>query len=59
MVAIRSARVTRLAMSPEAHQIQILVWRRMGPEARLRVALELSEALYATARAQIERRHPP
>lgn len=43
---------------PEAHRVQVDVWRRMGPEGRSRTAVALSESLYATARAQIVAKRP-
>lgn len=44
--------------SAEAHQIQVAIWRRLGPEGRVALALNLSEAVRAIARDGIAKRHP-
>ena len=43
---------------PEAHRVQVEVWRRMGPSGRSRAAAALSESLMRTIRDQISARHP-
>jgi hypothetical protein len=43
---------------PAAHKIQIQVYRRLGPEARLRRALEMCDDLRLVARSGIRARHP-
>jgi hypothetical protein len=43
---------------PEAHKVQVDVWRRMGTSGRSRAAAALSESLLETVRAQIVARHP-
>ncbi len=44
--------------SPEAHLVQVEVWRRMGTSGRSRAAAALSESLLRTVRDQIAARHP-
>ena len=51
------------AMAPrdttsEAHAVQLMLYRRMGPERRLRVGLELTEMGRRLLRDGIRRRHP-
>ena len=43
---------------PEVFERQVAVWRRLGPEGRIREALALTEALRATVRAQLRAAHP-
>jgi hypothetical protein len=43
---------------PEAHEIQLEVWRRMGPSGRSRAAAALSASLMRTIRDQIAARRP-
>lgn len=42
----------------EALEVQRAVWRRVGAEARVRIAFELSEAARRVALAGIAARHP-
>ena len=44
--------------TPEAHAFQLAVYRRMGLDRRLAVALELSEAARRTSLDGIRARHP-
>ncbi len=44
--------------SPEAHAAQLEVYRRLGPEGRLELALRMSEAVRLTSAAGIRDRHP-
>jgi hypothetical protein len=44
--------------SPEAHALQIEIYRRMGPEKRLALALRLSDEARAITRSGIRARHP-
>ena len=44
--------------SPEAAAIQAEVFRRMGPEGRLRAALEMSEEIRRILEAGVRARHP-
>jgi hypothetical protein len=41
-----------------AHEVQIEVYRRMGAEARLRLAVEMSEDVRRISRDAIRTRHP-
>ncbi|MEO7332171.1 MAG: hypothetical protein ABI193_26580 [Minicystis sp.] len=41
-----------------AHEAQMQVYRRMGPEARVRVAFEMSEDMRSIALSGIRSRHP-
>lgn len=43
---------------PDAHEAQLSAYRRMGPERRAELALELSDAMRELARDGIRRRHP-
>jgi hypothetical protein len=47
-----------LDTSPEAHGVQLEVYRRMSPEARLRVGLELTELSRRLLRDGVCLRHP-
>jgi hypothetical protein len=42
----------------EAHQAQIEVYRRMGPESRLRLGMSMCDAAREIAREGIRARHP-
>jgi hypothetical protein len=44
--------------TPEAREVQRAVWRRIGPEGRVRIAVEVSEAVKRTTLAGIASRHP-
>ncbi len=44
--------------TPEAWAKQLEVWRRMGPERRLAVAISMSEELVTLTCAGIQARHP-
>lgn len=44
--------------SPDAFRVQQEVWRRMGPERRLSLAVSMSEDVRALSRAGIAARHP-
>jgi len=44
--------------SPEAAAVQQEIFRRMTPEQRLRIALELSEELRNIALSGVRSRHP-
>jgi len=44
--------------SKEAMRVQVAILRKLGPERRLRMALELSETVRAVAEAGIRHRHP-
>lgn len=44
--------------SPEAHEIQKRVWRRLGPAGRIALAVRMSEDLRDVTRAGIRQRHP-
>ncbi|MBN1772402.1 MAG: hypothetical protein JXB32_14125 [Deltaproteobacteria bacterium] len=43
---------------PEASEMQLAIYRRMSPERRLRVGLELTELSRKLLREGIRRRHP-
>lgn len=43
---------------PEAHRVQVEVWRRIGPGGRSRAAAALSESLLRTVRDQLAALHP-
>lgn len=47
-----------LDTTAEAWEVQLEVWRRMGPSKRLSAAVRLSEDVVALARAGIASRHP-
>jgi hypothetical protein len=42
----------------EAYRFLIQVWRRLGPEGRLRVSFEASNRLHELSAAGVRRRHP-
>ena len=44
--------------SPEAHAVQIEVYRRLGPEGRVELAIEMSDEARRTAASGIRDRHP-
>jgi hypothetical protein len=44
--------------SPEASAVQLALYRKLDPSARVQIAVELSEAVRETAVAGIRRRHP-
>jgi hypothetical protein len=44
--------------SGAAWEVQLAVWRRMGPAGRSRAAAALSESLFTTVRDQIAAEHP-
>lgn len=44
--------------SPEADAVQLEVYRRLGAEGRVELALRMSEEARATTRAGIRDRHP-
>jgi len=44
--------------SKEAMRVQMAVLRKLGPERRLQMALELSETVRAVSEAGIRHRHP-
>lgn len=44
--------------SPDAFRVQQEVWKRMGPERRLSLAVSMSEDVRALSRAGIAARHP-
>lgn len=44
--------------SLDAHRAQVEVWRRLGPEGRLNLAVSMSEELFELTRAGIAARHP-
>ncbi len=47
-----------LDTSPDAEKIQIEIFRRMGPENRLRSAAHLSETCRTLLQTGIRKRHP-
>lgn len=47
-----------LDTSPEAHAVQVSVWRRMGAAGRHAVVLRMSEELRELSRSGIRVRHP-
>jgi hypothetical protein len=47
-----------LDTSPEAAEVQLEIYRRMSPEARLRVGLELTELSRRLLAEGVRRRHP-
>jgi hypothetical protein len=47
-----------LDTTPEAHAAQLAVWRRMGPERRLLLALQMSDEIREVALCGIRHRHP-
>jgi hypothetical protein len=47
-----------LDTSPEAHQVQIEAYRRMGGPGRLAVVFRLNELVRDTAKSGIRSRHP-
>jgi hypothetical protein len=44
--------------TPDAHQVQIEIWRSMAPEARVRLAIEMSERAREIAIAGVMAREP-
>jgi hypothetical protein len=44
--------------SQEAHEVQLAIWRRMGPRGRHLLVLRMSEELRALSRSGIRGRHP-
>jgi hypothetical protein len=44
--------------SPEASAVQLALYRKLDPAARVQIAVELSDAVRQTAVAGIRRRHP-
>jgi hypothetical protein len=50
--------MSSLDTTPEASALQLAAYRRMSPEARLRVGLELTEMSRQLLVAGIRRRHP-
>lgn len=44
--------------TPEAARVQAEVFRRMSPERRLELALQMSDSLRATVAAGVRSRHP-
>lgn len=44
--------------TPDARDVQREVWRRLGPEGRVQLVLEMSDALRRLALAGITDRHP-
>jgi hypothetical protein len=44
--------------TPEAHAVQIAIYRRLGPEGRMELADRLSMDVRALSRAGIRARHP-
>jgi hypothetical protein len=44
--------------SPEAHEVQLAIWRRMGAEGRHALVIRLSEELRELSRSGIRLRHP-
>ncbi len=44
--------------TPQAEAIQLELYRAAGPAGRVRIAVDLSEAVRQTALAGIRRRHP-
>jgi hypothetical protein len=44
--------------SPEAHEAQMQAYRRMGPEARVRIGFSMSEDVREIAAQGIRSRHP-
>lgn len=47
-----------LDTSPEALERQRLAFRELGPEARVRAAIEMSEAIRRVTLAGLRERHP-
>lgn len=47
-----------LDTTPEAHRVQMQVYRRMGPEKRLHRAMEMCDAARQMTRSGIRARHP-
>jgi hypothetical protein len=50
--------VLPLDTSAEAHEAQLGAYRRMGPEARVRIAFRLSEEVREVGAQGIRARHP-
>jgi hypothetical protein len=50
--------VTLRDTTPDAAAAQLAVYRRLGPEMRFRLAVEMSEAIRQLARDGIKHRHP-
>jgi hypothetical protein len=50
--------VRPLDTDPAAHDAQVQAYRRMGPEARVRIAAEMSEDVRRIALEGIHARHP-
>lgn len=44
--------------APAAHRVQVEIWRRMGSEARLALALQMSDDLRATVADGVRLRNP-
>lgn len=44
--------------SAEAHEVQLAIWRGMGPEGRHRLVVRMSEELRELSRSGIRMRHP-
>jgi hypothetical protein len=51
-------RPSSLDTSPEAHAAQLSAWRRMGPQRRLLLALQMSDEIRQVALCGIRHRHP-
>jgi hypothetical protein len=44
--------------TPEAHAVQIAIYRRLGPDGRLALALRMSDDVRSITRSGIRGRHP-
>ena len=44
--------------APEAHEVQLEIYRRMGPERRFELGVRMSEDIRALAAEGIRARHP-
>jgi hypothetical protein len=44
--------------SPEAYAVQLSAWRRMGPQRRLLLAMQMSDEIRQVTLAGIRHRHP-
>lgn len=50
--------MARSDTTPEAYEVQVEVWRRMGGEGRVALAIRMSESARALARDGVRARHP-
>lgn len=44
--------------SPEAHEVQVAIWRRLGATGRHALVVRMSEEMRELSRSRIRMRHP-